>query len=57
MGAAGALVGVVIVMLIADAISSEYEVSPLILLPVLGTVLGLLGIEASNYLRGGGKGE
>lgn len=52
MGAAGALVVVVAFMLVMDTLSPEYEVSPLILLPILGTIGALLGIEISNTLRG-----
>lgn len=51
-GAAGALVLVLIFMLVVDAMSPTYEVSPLILLPILGTIGALLGIEVSNTLRG-----
>lgn len=51
-GAAGALTVVVIFMLVVDAFSATYEVSPLILLPILGVIAGLLGVEVSNTLRG-----
>lgn len=53
MGAAGALVVVVVFMVVIDAVNPDYEVSPLILLPLLGTIGALLGIEVSNTLRGG----
>lgn len=43
-----------IVMLVADIVSPEYEVSPLILTILGAVVLTLLGLEARDILRGGG---
>lgn len=43
-GAAVALVMVTVVIVVFDAISPTYEVSPYVLTILLGTVTGLLGI-------------
>lgn len=51
-GAAGALTAVVVLLLVLDAISPTYEFSPVVLMPLLGTILTLLGIEALSFLRG-----
>lgn len=50
-GAAAALVGVVVLIVIVDAFSVAYELSPVVLAALLGTVAALVGVE----LRGLGK--
>lgn len=51
-GAAAALTGVLVVLLVIDALTPDYDISPLVLIPVLGTILTLLGIEALGIVRG-----
>ncbi len=51
-GAAAALTIVLIVLLILDVAVPGYDVSPGILLPLLGAILALLGLEASALWRG-----
>lgn len=52
-GAAAALIVVVVVLTCADVLAgAEYDLNPVILMSILGTLAGLLGIELSN-LRGG----
>lgn len=52
-GAASALVLVVVVLAIADVFAGpEYDLNPVVLMSVLGTMATLLGIEINN-LRGG----
>ncbi len=46
-GAASALTIVLVVLLILDVAVPDYHVSPAILLPLLGAILALLGLEAS----------
>ena len=50
-GAAAALTLVLVVLLILDVAVPEYDVSPGILLPLLGAILALLGPEASAFWR------
>jgi hypothetical protein len=50
-GAAAALTLVLVVLLILDVIVPDYHVSPAILLPLLGAILALLGLEASAFWR------
>ena len=50
-GAAAALT-IVLVVLILDVVVPDYHVSPAILLPLLGAILALLGLEASALWRG-----
>jgi hypothetical protein len=50
-GAAAALVGVLVLVLLIDALSTEYEVSPLVVAAVLGTVGALVGIEVRSGLK------
>ena len=50
-GAAAALTIVLVVLLILDVAVPDYDVSPGILLPLLGAILGLLGLEASAGWR------
>jgi len=51
-GAAAALVLVLVVLLVLDVLVPGYDVSPGILLPLLGAILALLGLEASALWRG-----
>jgi hypothetical protein len=50
-GAAAALTLVLVVLLVLDVAVPGYDVSPAILLPLLGAILALLGIEASSLWR------
>ncbi len=51
-GAAAALTLVLVVLLVLDFTVPGYDISPGILLPVLGAILALLGLEASALWRG-----
>ena len=51
-GAAAALTIVLVVLLILDVAVPDYHVSPGILLPLLGAILALLGLEVSALWRG-----
>ncbi len=51
-GAAAALTIVLVVLLVLDVAVPDYHVSPAILLPLLGAILALLGLEASALWRG-----
>ena len=51
-GAAAALTLVLVVLLVLDVIVPGYDVSPGILLPLLGAILALLGPEAGSLWRG-----
>ncbi len=50
-GAAAALTIVLVVLLILDVAVHDYDISPAILLPLLGAILALLGLEASALWR------
>ena len=50
-GAAAALTIVLVVLLILDVAVPDYDISPGILLPLLGAILALLGLEASALWR------
>jgi len=50
-GAAAALVSVVVFVLIFDVFSVEYEASPIILAALLGTIGALMGIEIRADFR------
>ena len=50
-GAAAALTIVLVVLLVLDVAVPDYDVSPAILLPLLGAILALLGLEASALWR------
>jgi hypothetical protein len=52
-GAAGALTAVLVVLLLIDALSPSYDINAVVLIPLLGTIAGLLGIEGLSVLRGG----
>jgi hypothetical protein len=51
-GAAAALTIVLAVLLVLDVAVPDYDISPGILLPLLGAILALLGLEASALWRG-----
>jgi hypothetical protein len=50
-GAASALTLVLVVLLVLDVAVPGYDVSPAILLPLLGAILALLDLEASSLWR------
>ena len=50
-GAAAALTIVLVVLLVLDVAVPDYDVSPEVLLPLLGAILALLGLEASAFWR------
>ena len=50
-GAAAALTLVLVVLLVLDVAVPDYDISPAILLPLLGAILALLGLEASALWR------
>ena len=49
--AAAALTLVLVVLLVLDVAVPDYDISPGILLPLLGVILALLGLEASAVWR------
>jgi hypothetical protein len=51
-GAAAALTLVLVVLLVLDVAVPDYDINPGILLPVLGAICALLGLEASAMWRG-----
>jgi hypothetical protein len=50
-GAAAALTIVLVVLLILDVAVPDYDISPGILLPLLGAILALLGLEMSAFWK------
>jgi hypothetical protein len=50
-GAAAALTLVLVVLLVLDVAVPDYDISPGILLPVMGAICALLGLEASAVWR------
>ena len=50
-GAAAALTIVLVVLLVLDVAVPDYDIAPAILLPLLGAILALLGLEASAFWR------
>ena len=50
-GAAAALTIVLVVLLVLDVVVPGYDVSPRTLLPLLGAILALLGLEASAFWK------
>ena len=50
-GAAAALTLVLVVLLVLDVAVPDYDISPGILLPLLGAICALLGLEASAVWR------
>ena len=51
-GAAAALTIVLVVLLVLNVAVARYDISPEVLLPLLGAILALLGLEASAFWRG-----
>ena len=51
-GAAAAFTLVLVVLLVLDVVVPGYDVSPGTLLPLLGAILALLGLEASAFWKG-----
>ncbi len=51
-GAAAALTIVLVVLLVLDVAVPDYDISPGVLLPLLGAICALLGLEASAMWRG-----
>ena len=51
-GAATAFTFVLVVLLVLDVEVPDYDIAPGVLLPVLGAICALLGLEASAFLRG-----
>ncbi|HEY3436649.1 MAG TPA: hypothetical protein VGK35_03065 [Actinotalea sp.] len=51
-GAAAALTLVLVLLLVLDVAVPDYDINPGILLPLLGAILALLGLEASALWRG-----
>ena len=51
-GAAAAFTLVLVVLLVLDVVVPGYDVSPGTLLPLLGAILALLGLEAGSLWRG-----
>jgi hypothetical protein len=51
-GAAAALTLALVVLLVLDVAVPDYDINPGILLPLLGAILALLGLEASALWRG-----
>jgi hypothetical protein len=43
---------VLVVLLVLDVAGPGYDISPEVLLPLLGAILALLGLEASALWRG-----
>lgn len=50
-GGAIALVGVVVAILLIDAVSADYEASAVIVTSVLGAAAALLGVEIIDFIR------
>ncbi len=50
-GAAAALTIVLVVLLVLDVAVPDYDITPEVLLPLLGAILALLGLEASALWR------
>lgn len=50
-GAAAALVGCLVALLLIDAISRDYEVPPMVVFGLLVSSAGLLSVDLGNYLR------
>ena len=51
-GAAAALTIVLVVLLVLDVAVPGYDITPEVLLPLLGAILALLGLEASALWSG-----
>jgi len=50
-GAAGALAAVTVAILVLDALVPTYDVDPVVLGLLLGSIGGLLGVDALDLLR------
>ena len=50
-GAATAFTLVLVVLLVLDVGVPDYDIAPGILLPVLGAICSLLGLEAGTFVR------
>ncbi len=50
-GAAAALAAVTVVILVLDAVVPTYDVDPIVLGLLLGSIGGLLGVDALDLLR------
>ena len=48
-GAAAALTLVLVVLLVLDVTMPDYDINPGVLLPVLGAICALLGLEPRRY--------
>lgn len=51
-GAAAALTLVLVVLVVLDVAVAGYDINPGVLLPLLGAILALLGLEVSALWRG-----
>lgn len=51
--AALALVAAILLMITVDALSTEYEASPVLITILVAGILALVGLEAHDILRGG----
>lgn len=51
-GAAAALTLVLVVLLVLNVAVAGYDINPGVLLPLLGAILALLGLEVSALWRG-----
>ncbi len=51
-GAAATFTLVLVVLLVLDAVIPGYDMSPGTLLPLLGAILALLGLEAGAFWKG-----
>ena len=52
-GAALALTGVVVIVVLVDAVNPAYTVDSVVLFALLGAIATLLGIEGLSWIRGG----
>ena len=50
-GAALALVGVIVIVVLIDALSPDYEVSVPLVFAILGASAALLGVEIIDFVR------
>lgn len=50
-GAAGALTAVTVVLLVLDALLPDYDVDPMVLGLLLGSIGALLGVDALDLVR------
>lgn len=52
MAVAGTLTGLVVVLLLLDAVNPTYHLSEVTLGALVGAILTLLGVEVANVIRG-----